>query len=100
MDWDWLVGNARLNDRQTRLGFVVALAEKLASKAGDDTRARILARHRSLMERSRLVREDTLCHDSITQAERKWLQKNRPPEAKHWNQLTDLDVKHLTYVPA
>jgi hypothetical protein len=53
-----------------------------------------------LLERSRLVREDTLCHDSMTQAERKWLRQNRPPDAEHWNLLTDLDVRHLAYEPA
>ena len=51
----------------------------------------------SSLERSRLVQEDTLCHDSMTKVERKWLRSNRPPEAKHWNLLTDLDVRHLAY---
>jgi hypothetical protein len=36
----------------------------------------------------------------MTQAERKWLRRNRPPKARHWNLLTDLDVKHLAYVPS
>jgi hypothetical protein len=44
----------------------------------------------SALERSRLMREDTLCHESLTEAERRWLRKNRPAEAKHWRLLTDL----------
>src|SRR6266478_1968155 len=30
MDWDWMVQNAKLLDRQNRLGFVVTLASQLA----------------------------------------------------------------------
>jgi transcriptional regulator with XRE-family HTH domain len=100
MNWDWLVSNAKLHDRQNRLGFVVALAAELAQKSGDSVRSQKLTESGALLERSRLVREDTLCHDSMTQTERKWLRLNRPPEAKHWNLLTDLDVKHLAYAPA
>ncbi len=29
MDWEWLTRNAKLNDRQNRLGFVVDLAEEV-----------------------------------------------------------------------
>jgi transcriptional regulator with XRE-family HTH domain len=100
MNWDWLVGQAKQNDRQNRLGFVVTLAGELAERSGDSSRSAKLNRYRELLDRSRLVREDTLCHDSMTRTERKWLEKNRPPAARHWNLLTDLDVKHLTYVPA
>ena len=100
MNWDWLVRNAKLHDRQNRLGFLVTLAGELAQKSGDRVRSQKLAESGALLERSRLVREDTLCHDSMTQIERKWLRLNRPPEAKHWNLLTDLDVKHLAYAPA
>jgi len=100
MNWDWLVGHAKQNDRQNRLGFVVALAGELAEKKGDSSRSEKLNQYRELLDRSRLVREDTLCHDSMTRAERKWLEKNRPPEARHWHLLTDLDLKHVTYVPA
>lgn len=100
MDWDWLVGRAKQHDRQNRLGFVVTLAAELAERSGDSSRSKKLNRYRELLDRSRLVREDTLCHDSMTRTERKWLEKNRPPAARHWNLLTDLQVKHLTYVPA
>jgi transcriptional regulator with XRE-family HTH domain len=100
MNWDWLLSNAKLHDRQNRLGFVVTLAGKLADQAADSTRAERLTGSRVLLERSRLVQEDTLCHDSMTQVERKWLRTNRPPEARHWNLLTDLEVRHLVYASA
>lgn len=100
MDWEWLTRQAKLNDRQNRLGFVVSLAAELAKKAGDSARARTLAEQRALLDRSRLVREDTLCHDSMPLAERKWLQKNRTLEARYWNLLTDLQLKHLLHVSA
>jgi transcriptional regulator with XRE-family HTH domain len=95
MDWEWLIRQSKLNDRQNRLGFVVSLAGELAKKAGDSVRSKTLAGQRAILDRSRLVREDTLCHDSMPQSERRWLQKNRPAEARYWNLLTDLDVKHL-----
>jgi transcriptional regulator with XRE-family HTH domain len=100
MDWEWVTRQAKLNNRQNRLGFVVTLARDLANKAGDPARLQRLAEHRGALDRSRLVHEDTLCHDSMTQAERKWLRKNRPAEARHWNLLSDLEVKHLTHAAA
>jgi len=100
LDWDWLLRNAKLNDRQNRLGFVVDLAEEFAEKAGDTPRKNSLLEKKAFVERSRLVKEDTLSHGSMTQAERKWLRQNRSPKARHWNLLTDLDVRHLAYVPA
>ena len=100
MDWEWLTRNAKLSDRQNRLGFVVALAEEFAEKTGDQSRKASLSRQVAVLERSRLAREDTLSNDSMTQAERKWLRQNRPSKARYWNLLTDLDVKHLAYVPS
>jgi transcriptional regulator with XRE-family HTH domain len=98
MDWEWLTRNAKLNDRQNRLGFVVDLAEEVAEKAGEASRRKCLSQNKAVIERSRLAKEDTLSHESMTQAERKWLRQNRPPKARHWNLLTDLDVRHLAYV--
>jgi len=97
MDWEWLTRNAKLNDRQNRLGFVVDLAEAFAEKTGDASRRRSLAQIKAVIERSRLAKEDTLSNETITKAERKWLRRNRPSKARHWNLLTDLDVRHLAY---
>lgn len=97
MDWDWLVMNAKVRDRQNRLGYVITLARKLDRKGTDSARSKKLETIQHLLERSRLAGEDTLCHDSMTQAERKWLRSRRPREARHWNLLTDLDVRNLAY---
>src|SRR5215470_2610334 len=97
MDWDWLVQNAKMSDRQNRLGFVATLALQLAAKSSAQQRSRKLAEYVGVLERSRLVREDTLCHDSLTEAERKWLRATRPPEAKHWNLLTDMKAENLPH---
>ena len=100
LDWEWLLRNAKLADRQNRLGYVVDLAEEFAERMGDAARMKSLSQNKAVIERSRLAREDTLSHDSMTQAERKWLRQNRPSKARHWNLLTDLDVRHLAYVPS
>jgi transcriptional regulator with XRE-family HTH domain len=97
MDWDWAVQNAKLLDRQNRLGFVVTLASQLASKSTDPQRSRRLLECMGVLERSRLAKEDTLCHDSLTEAERKWLRSNRPAEAAHWNLLTDMMAENLPH---
>jgi hypothetical protein len=97
LDWDWLVPNAKMHDRQNRLGFVTSLALQLASKANDTPRSRKLKEYVAVLDRSRLAREDTLCHDSLTEAERKWLRINRPPEAERWNLLTDMKAEDLSH---
>jgi transcriptional regulator with XRE-family HTH domain len=97
MDWDWTVQNAKLLDRQNRLGFVVTLASQLASKSTDTHRSGRLREYAAVLERSRIVKEDTLCHDSLTEAERKWLRANRPAEAVHWNLLTDMKAENLPH---
>jgi transcriptional regulator with XRE-family HTH domain len=74
MDWDWLVRNAKLRDRQNRLGFALALASEVAVGKNDGERENTLRQHVEVLENSRLAREDTFCHDSMTRAERVWLQ--------------------------
>jgi hypothetical protein len=100
MDWEWLLLNAKIHDRQNRLGFVVELAGEVAERAGDVRRLKTLLQHQSCLLRSRLMQEDTLCHESMTETERNWLRRNRPPEAARWNLLTDLEERHLPYAPA
>src|SRR5215470_7227467 len=97
MDWDWLVQNAKLLDRQNRLGFVATLAYRLAAKSAEPDRFRKLKEYLAVLERSRLVKEDTLCHDSMTKAERDWLRLNRPAVAARWNLLTDMKVEDLQH---
>lgn len=97
MNWDWLVKNAKLKDLQNRLGFVVTLARKVAEKMNAEAKVPVLAKYEALLERSCLVREDTFCHESLTATEKSWLRERRPPEAQHWNLLTDLAPEQLTY---
>ncbi|MGA8230261.1 MAG: helix-turn-helix transcriptional regulator [Candidatus Acidiferrales bacterium] len=98
MNWDWLVRHAKVHDRQNRLGFTVTLAQELATKVNDTERAASLEPHLLALRQSLLAREDTFCHDSMTETERKWLRQNRPPAAQQWNLLTDLAVEHLAHV--
>jgi transcriptional regulator with XRE-family HTH domain len=97
MDWDWLVRNVKVHDRQNRLGFAVSLASEVAESNNDSERARKLRQCLQVLESARLAREDTFCHDSLTQAERKWLREHRSPVAAHWNLLTDMKGEHLAY---
>jgi len=90
LNWEWLVRAAKINDLQNKLGFVTNVARRLAEKLGKHETVSLLREQESVLERSRLVREETFCHDSLTQSERRWLQSNRSDEAKHWNLLTDL----------
>ena len=97
MDWHWLIRAAKVYDLQNRLGFVVSVARRLAEANGEREKAALLAQHEAELEPSRLAREDTLCHDSLTVAERRWLRKHRSPEARRWRLLTDLSPEHLSH---
>ncbi len=99
LDWEWLVRAAKVNDLQNKLGFVTSVARRLAEKLDKLETVSLLREKELVLEKSRLVREDTLCHDSLTQTERRWLQSNRSDEAKHWNLLTDLSPEHLSHAP-
>jgi transcriptional regulator with XRE-family HTH domain len=98
LDWEWLIRHAKLQDVQNRLGFLVAMAKGLAAH-----RPELIAAHEQLsaieqrLERARLAREDTLCRESMTGAERRWLEVNRSPLARHWNLLTGLTAAQLSY---
>jgi len=39
MDWVWLVRNAKVNDRQNRLGFTVSLASEVSKGRKESERA-------------------------------------------------------------
>lgn len=97
MDWEWLTAAAKVHNLQNKLGFVTSVARGLAEQSGETDKAAQLRRRESDLERSLLAREDTLCHDSLTEAERRWLRQNRPREAKRWRLLTDLAPEHLTH---
>ncbi len=97
MDWDWLVRNAKLQDRQNRLGFAVSLAAEVADGKRESEKAQRLHGYMELLNRVRLAREDTFCHDSMTQVELAWLRDHRSSVASHWHLLSDMESKHLGY---
>ncbi len=94
LDWDWLVRQAKLDDLQTRLGFLVTLARQLAEQRGNAEASARLARAEETLDYSRLQREDAF-RLSMTEAERKWLRQHRSPEATRWNVLTNLNASEL-----
>jgi hypothetical protein len=97
LDWGWLIREAKLHDLQNRLGFVVGLAKQVAQRHEQTADAEALAAVERRLESSRLAREDTLCRESMTQAERRWLREHRSTHAQHWNLLTGLVPDHLSY---
>jgi hypothetical protein len=90
LDWQWVLRNAKVFDGQNRLGFVVDVAEDVAKGLGDVERKSELKEMKRMIEWSRLVREDTLCADSMGEKERKKLRQKRPARARRWNLLTDV----------
>ena len=97
MDWRQLVMAAKVNDLQNRLGFVTTVAREVVESRGDKNTAAKLRQHEAELERSMLLREETLCREQMTNAERKWLVTNRPDSAKHWRLLTDLSPRMENY---
>jgi hypothetical protein len=90
LDWEWLIRQAKVRDVQNRLGFVVMLARQVAEKRRHIVAAGRLHQVEEILDRARLVREDTLCQESLSDAERRWLRETRPAKAGHWNLPTDL----------
>ena len=98
MDWEWLTSAAKVHDLQNKLGYLTAVARGLAERTGETDKASQLRRREAELARSRLAREGTLCHDSLTAAERRWLRRHRTAEARRWRLLTDLEVEHMTHI--
>ena len=95
VDWDRLVTYVKQYDAQNRLGFLTALASRLAAAKGDVVAAELLERREQALRRSLLQQDDTFSRASLTQAERRWLAANRSAEGKRWNLLATLDVERL-----
>jgi transcriptional regulator with XRE-family HTH domain len=98
VDWSWLTDQVKLRDVQNRLGFLVGVARQLAASREEFRPAfESLQMVETKLERARLAREDTLCRESMPDAERRWLGSNRSSLARHWNLLTGLTVEQLPY---
>jgi transcriptional regulator with XRE-family HTH domain len=94
LDWAWLLREARADDLQNRLGFLVSVARQLAELRGETGTATRLAEQEQTLEGSRLQREGAF-RESLTDAERRWLRENRPPHATHWNMLATVNAPEL-----
>jgi transcriptional regulator with XRE-family HTH domain len=97
MDWKSLVMAAKAYDLQNRLGFITDVARQVADLRNDRETSARLGRWKFLLEHSKLEREDTLCNETMTNAERNWLQTRRPDVAQHWHMLTSLSPNYLNY---
>ena len=86
MDLSWLVRQAKLQNLQNRLGFLLQVAGAESPE--------VLSAVREL-ERARLLQEATMCWDSMPPATREWMRANRTPLAKHWNVLTRLQTEDV-----
>jgi transcriptional regulator with XRE-family HTH domain len=93
----WLVGNARRFNLQNRLGFVASLARRVSELRRDLTRSTELRQLETVLDDSRLAKEDVFYRPPRTESEREWLRKNRTEDAVHWNLLTDMRPEHLAY---
>ena len=94
LDWDWLLGQAKLSNLQNRLGYLVHLARSVAHNRGDLVASNHLFEAEQKLEEARLVKEDTLGR-TLTEAERRYLRDHRPHAAEHWNLLTNLRTEDL-----
>lgn len=97
MQWDQLVDAAKVNDLQNRLGFLTSLAMRLARRRKASEQESLFQQRERALFGSKLAKLDSLCRESMTNAERKWLLQNRSPDAKRWNVLSDLSLDHLSY---
>jgi hypothetical protein len=98
LDWPWLRDRIKLGNLQNRLGYMIHLAEGIASALPDRRQAvPVLAEWRREMDQARRVSEDTLCRDSIPSAERAWVRTHRPAAAAYWRLLTTLTAEQLPY---
>lgn len=88
MPVDWLVKEARANNLQNRLGFVVTLAREAAQKPDLQPLEQKLAD-------SKLAKEDSFAE--LNDPERDWLKEHSSKEARAWNLLSDLRPDSLRY---
>ena len=100
MNTEWLVQQAKLLDLQNRLGFVVSLARKAGARSPsrNPKRDAVLEELESRLGRSLLAKEELLGGKDFSDAERKWLRRHRPKEARRWSVLSNWRPEVLRYV--
>jgi len=97
IDWSWLVREAKLRNRQNRLGFVTALAKQMALKKGHLDVLNVLEPVLRELEDARLAKEDTLCQESWPLSRKQHVRAVRSKLAAHWNldtRLSEADLEH------
>lgn len=98
MDWQWLSRQAKLRNRQNRLGFIVTLAARLARASGKREIARALYSVVKELKDARLAKNDTLCQSWWPPVQRRHAHARRSRTASYWNldtRLTEKDLVHL-----
>jgi len=100
MDWNWLTTQAKVHNRQNRLGFVVALSARVAKKQAKRDVAKRLAQVVKTLEEGRLAKTDTLCQESWPPSQRKFAHKQRSFLAAYWKLDTRLTEENLAHVAA
>jgi transcriptional regulator with XRE-family HTH domain len=100
MDWEWLTTQAKVHNRQNRLGFVVALAANFAKKNLKRNVANRLSDVLETLEEARLAKTDTLCQESWPASQRKFAHQQRSALAAHWKLDTRLTEENLASLSA
>ena len=96
LDWTWALKEARRRKIQNRMGYVVSLALRVAATDGATEVLMNLSNIEEELFTVRLDAEDTFCQ-KVPETDRGWLREARPPEARHWNILSDLRPQDLPY---
>ena len=97
LDWAKIVQQAKLDDAQNRLGFLLSLAFEMAKQSEDEYKSALFKELLLTLEKSRLIREDSFQRHYLTEAEKAWLKRNRPKDARRWRVLSNLSAGHLVY---
>ena len=93
----WLLENARKFNLQNRLGFVVSLARHAADRLKASSKTDELRHFETLLDDSRLAKEDHFFRPPRTERETQWLRNNRTDDAVHWNLLSDMKPEYIPY---
>lgn len=99
LDRDWLLRQARMLNLTNRLGFVVALAMRVAERRGHESSDvyQNLVALESALTQSRLEAEFSFGDRPMTLAQEEWVRENRTDDAKRWHVLTTWHPEHLQY---
>jgi hypothetical protein len=98
MNWPWLIAQAKLRNRQNRLGFIVHLAARAAVIGAQRRVAAAPYRVVAELRKARLASNDTLCRAAWPPTERRYAHEKRSRVAAYWNLDTRLTEKDLAWL--